>query len=122
MTCFVSSLDGANALAARFPSAPVDIVQTQRTPARSDTRCEAVARGGARESASLSHLPALRLHSGADEKAAALAFQRLIRNSTAAGVQPADILETHVYALSERLGELARKVHNNAGHFDRDSV
>jgi enamine deaminase RidA (YjgF/YER057c/UK114 family) len=116
VTCFVSSLDGANALAARFPSAAVDIVQTQRTPARSDTRCEAVARAGALK-ATRFIFTGTQVAFGADEKAAGLAFQRLDRELTAVGVQPSDILETHVYALSEQLGELARKVHKTPGIF-----
>jgi len=112
VTCFVSSLDGANALAARFPGAAVDIVQTQRTPSRSDTRCEAVARGGA----GAPHLAftGTQVAFGRDEKAAALAFQRLDHELTAAGASQVDVLEIHVYALSDRLGELARKVRASA--------
>jgi enamine deaminase RidA (YjgF/YER057c/UK114 family) len=111
VTCFVSSLDSANALAARFPSAAVDIVQTQRTPARTDTRCEAVARGGK----ITPHLAftGTQVAFGSDQKAAALAYKRLDQELTTAGISPADILETHVYALSERLGTLALNTRNN---------
>src|ERR1700744_253444 len=45
VTCFVASTDNAAALTARFPSAAVDIVQTQRSPSHPGTNCEAVARG-----------------------------------------------------------------------------
>lgn len=113
VTCYVSSLDGASALAARFPSAAVDIVQTQRLPARPDRRCEAVMHGGM--IAPRLAFSGTQVAFGADEKAAALAFQRLDRELAAAGVASSDIMETRVYALSERRGELARKVHTTAG-------
>jgi enamine deaminase RidA (YjgF/YER057c/UK114 family) len=105
VTCFVSSLDGAGALAARFPSAAVDIVQTQRMPARPDTRCEAVARGG--QTPPRLAFTGTQVAFGSDQKAAALAYKRLDQELTTAGISPSDILETHVYALSERLGTLA---------------
>ncbi len=115
ITCFVSSLDGAAALAARFPSLAVDIVQTQRTPARSDTRCEAVARGGT-ISPRLA-FTGTQVAFGSDQKAAALAYKRLDQELTTAGISPSDILETHVYALSERLGTLALNTRNNPTAF-----
>jgi len=111
VTCFVSSLDGAGALAARFPSAAVDIVQTQRTPARPDTRCEAVARGG--QIATRLAFTGTQVAFGSDQKAAALAYKRLDQELTTAGISPADILETHVYALSERMGTLASNTRNS---------
>lgn len=129
VTCFVSSLDGASTLAARFPSAAVDIVQTQRTPSRPDTRCEAVERSGKNESAraegsAASDKTASRLAFtgtqvafGTDQKAAALAYKRLDQELTTAGVSPSDILETHVYALSERLGTLAVNTRNSPTAF-----
>ncbi len=111
VTCFVSSLDGAGALAARFPSAAVDIVQTQRTPARPDTRCEAVARGGA--IAPRLAFTGTQVAFGSDQKAASLAYKRLDQELNTAGISPSDILQTHVYALSERLGTLALNTRNN---------
>jgi enamine deaminase RidA (YjgF/YER057c/UK114 family) len=115
ITCFVSSLDGAGALAARFPSAAVDIVQTQRTPARPETRCEAVARGGAVPPRLA--FTGTQIAFGADQKAVALAYKRLDQELTNAGISPSDILETHVYALSERLGTLAFNTRNNPTAF-----
>lgn len=116
VSCFVSSLDGASALAARFPAAAVDIVQTQRAPARSEVNCEAVARGGPVKAPRLA-FTGTQVAFGQDDKAAALAFQRLDRELNAAGVRSSDILATRVYALSERLGELARKVRGPDGLF-----
>jgi enamine deaminase RidA (YjgF/YER057c/UK114 family) len=115
VTCFVSSLDGASALAARFPTAAVDIVQTQRTPARPGTRCEAVARGGR----IYPHLAftGTQVAFGADQKAASLAYKRLDQELSAAGISPNEILETHVYALSERLGTLAFNTRYNPTSF-----
>jgi len=115
VTCFVSSLDGAGALAARFPSAAVDIVQTRRTPTRPDTRCEAVARGG--QIAARLAFTGTQVAFGADQKAASLAYKRLDQELTGVGVSPSDILQTHVYALSERLGTLALNTRNNATGF-----
>jgi enamine deaminase RidA (YjgF/YER057c/UK114 family) len=115
VTCFVSSLDGANALAARFPSAAVDIVQTQRSPARPDARCEAVARGGV-ISTRLA-FTGTQVAFGSDQKAASLAYKRLDQELNAAGISPSDILETHVYALSERLGTLALKTRSSPAAF-----
>ncbi len=128
VTCYVSSLDGAGALAARFPSAAIDIVQTQRTPARPDTRCEAVARGGksvqAEGSVVRDKTTALRLAFtgtqvafGSDQKAASLAYKRLDQELNTAGISASDILQTHVYALSERLGTLALNARNNPAAF-----
>ncbi len=116
VTCFVSSLDGAGALAARFPSAAVDIVQTQRTPTRPDTRCEAVARGGQPSLPRLA-FTGTQVAFGSDQKAASLAYKRLDQELNSAGISPSDILETHVYALSERLGTLALNTRNNPAAF-----
>jgi enamine deaminase RidA (YjgF/YER057c/UK114 family) len=115
VTCFVSAVDGAGALAARFPAVAVDVVQTQRTPAPSEARCEAVASGG-RTSPRLA-FTGTQVAFGTNAKAASLAFQRLDRELSAAGVPSSDIIETRVYALSERLGDLARRVHTSPGAF-----
>jgi enamine deaminase RidA (YjgF/YER057c/UK114 family) len=116
VSCFASSFSGANAIAARFPSASVNLVQTQRTPARNGTSCEAVVRGGSSKWPRLA-FTGTQVAFGADEKAAILAFRRLDRELSAAGVQTPDIVEMHVYSLSERLGELARKVRTSPGEF-----
>jgi enamine deaminase RidA (YjgF/YER057c/UK114 family) len=114
VTCFVSSIESANSIAARFPSVPVTVVQTQRAPGRAGETCEAVGRGGNVRAPRLA-FTGTQAAFGADEKAAALAYQRLDRELVAAGVQTSDIVETHVYALSERVGELARKIRSTPG-------
>jgi enamine deaminase RidA (YjgF/YER057c/UK114 family) len=114
VSCFVSAMESAGAIAARFPSAAVDLVQTQRAPAHSEANCEAVARGGNIRAAKLA-FTGTRVAFGTDEKAAALAFQRLDRDLGDAGVEPAGIVATNIYPLSVRIGELARKVRSTPG-------
>ncbi len=114
VSCFVSSLDGASAIATRFAGVKVNVVQTQRVPAQTRTHCEAVARGGRVKAPRLA-FTGTQVAFGQDEKAAALAFQRLDRELGAAGVHTQDIVETNVYALSERSGDLARKVRTTPG-------
>jgi enamine deaminase RidA (YjgF/YER057c/UK114 family) len=110
VTCFVSEIGGdAGTIAARFPSASVNVVQTQRAPLKSGAACEAVARGVVATVPKLA-FTGTRVAFGGDEKAAALAFERLDRDLRGAGVDPADMIATHIYPLSPRLGELALKV------------
>ena len=116
VTCFAGSAGGGNSIAARFPSAAVDVVQAQRTPARAESKCEVVARGGKVKSTRLAFTGPL-VAFAPDENAAALAFQRLDRELTASGIEASGIVETNVYALSERMGELARKIRFGIGAF-----
>ena len=111
ITCFANSLEGAEARL--FPSVTVNVVQTQRTPARAAERCEAVVRGGT--VAPRLAFTGTQLAFGTDEKAATLAFKRLDQELTVAGISPSEILETHIYALSERLGTLALDARPNPG-------
>jgi enamine deaminase RidA (YjgF/YER057c/UK114 family) len=114
VTCFVSSIDNEGTLEARFPSAPVTVVQTQRAPGRAGEICEAVGRGGAVKAPRLA-FTGTQVAFGVDEKAAALAFQRLDRELNTAGGEVSDIIQTNVYSLSERIGELARKIRTTPG-------
>lgn len=114
VTCFVSSLDSAKSIAARFPSVPVNVVQMQRAPAGASEVCEAVGRGGSVKAPRLA-FSGTQIAFGAGEKAAALAFQRLDRDLSAAGVGTGDLIETHVYSLSERMGELVRGIRAGPG-------
>lgn len=114
VSCFVSAMSAPAAITARFPAAAVDLVQTQREPARSEASCEAVARGGNIRAAKLA-FTGTRVAFGADEKAAALAFQRLDRDLSDAGIEPAGIVAANIYPLSVRIGELARKVRPTPG-------
>ena len=114
VTCFVSSMVSASPIAARFPSAAVDLVQTQRAPARNEASCEAVARGGTTKVQQLA-FSGTQVAFGVDEKAGALAFQRLERGFADAGVVTAGVVMTNVYALSSRMGEMARLVRRGPG-------
>jgi enamine deaminase RidA (YjgF/YER057c/UK114 family) len=114
VSCFVSAIVSADSITSRFPSAAVDLVQTQRAPAQSAASCEAVARGRNIKSARLA-FTGTRVAFGADEKAAKLAFQRLDRDLSDAGIDPADIIATSIYPLSVRIGELAQHVHSTTG-------
>jgi enamine deaminase RidA (YjgF/YER057c/UK114 family) len=114
VTCFVSAMTSPGAIIARFPSAALDLVQTQRTPAHSEASCEAVAGGGRINAAKLA-FTGTQVAFGADQKAARLAFQRIDRDLGEAGVDPSDIVATNIYPLSVPMGDLARKVRTTAG-------
>jgi enamine deaminase RidA (YjgF/YER057c/UK114 family) len=114
VSCFVSAIGAPAAITARFPSAAVDLVQTQRTPAQSEASCEAVGRGRSITVPKLA-FTGTRVAIGADEKAAKLAFGRLDRDLSEAGSYPADIISTNIYPLSARIGELVRKVRSTSG-------
>jgi enamine deaminase RidA (YjgF/YER057c/UK114 family) len=112
VSCFVSGMSNPTQLtasiAARFPSAAVDLVQTQRAPYRGLALCEAVARG-AKQSAQKLAFTGTRVAFGSQEKDAALAFQRLDRDLAEAGASPSDIVFTNIYPLSDPVAELVRK-------------
>jgi enamine deaminase RidA (YjgF/YER057c/UK114 family) len=114
VSCFVSAIRSPAPITARFPAAAVDLVQTQRLPAHSEASCEAVAGGGNIKSAKLA-FTGTQVAFGADARAARLAFQRIDRDLSEAGVEPADIVATNIYPLSVPIGELARKVRSTAG-------
>jgi enamine deaminase RidA (YjgF/YER057c/UK114 family) len=114
VSCFVSEIGTSAPIAARFPSAAVNLVQTQRAPMRSEASCEAVGRGGNIKAPKLA-FTGTQVAFGTDEKAANLAFQRIDRDLSEAGIEPDDIIATNIYPLSVRTGELARKVRSTAG-------
>jgi enamine deaminase RidA (YjgF/YER057c/UK114 family) len=114
VSCFVSEIGSPGAIAARFPVAVVDLVQTQRTSARAEANCEAVARGRTVQSPRLA-FTGTQVAFGWDEKAAKLAFQRIDRDLGEAGIDPAGIVATNIYALTAGMGELARKVRATSG-------
>jgi hypothetical protein len=114
VSCFVSAIGTPAAIIARFPSAAVDVVQTQRAPLRSEASCEAVGRGGNIRAAKLA-FTGTQVAFGVDEKAAKLAFQRVDRDLSDAAVEPSDIVATSIYPLSARIGELARQVRSTSG-------
>ena len=114
VSCFVSAIGSPAPIAARFPSAAVDLVQTQRAPSESEANCEAVARGGNIRAAKVA-FTGTQISFGTDERAATLAFQRLDRDLSEAGIAPGDIVATNIYPLSVAIGELARKVRPAGG-------
>lgn len=114
VTCYVSSLASAGTLASRFAGAAVDVVQTLRAPGSAAPQCEAIARGGKVRAAQIA-FTGTHVALGTDERAMRLAFQRMDRSLTEAGVQPAEIVMTHLYPLSGRIGEAAKTVRNAPG-------
>jgi enamine deaminase RidA (YjgF/YER057c/UK114 family) len=113
VTCFVSSMNNPAALtaaiAARFPGAALDLVQSQRAPYSSSASCEAIARGTQVTAAKLA-FTGTRVAFGAEEKNATLAFQRLERDITEAGADPSSIVMTNVYPLSRPVAAMVRKL------------
>lgn len=114
VSCFVSAINDAAVISAKFPSSAVNLVQTQRLPDHSEASCEAVARGGNIKASKLA-FTGTQVAFGTDEKAARLAFQRIERDLSEAGIDPADIIATNIYPLSARIGELARKARTTPG-------
>lgn len=138
VTCFLSSLEKADALrgqlASAYPHAALDLLQTQREPVRAVAGCEAVAspretRGPRVEflnpqdlaqSSGESQIALLRaphtVFSGAqvsfgfDDRDARLAFERLQKELDKAGVSPADIAFVRFYPLSQKIADQVRRV------------
>jgi len=115
VSCFVSAITSPEKITARFPSAAVNLVQTQRAPVRAGASCEAVTQGGIIKAPRLV-FTGTQVAFGTDEKAAELAFQRIDRYVSDAGVgDPVRIVATNIYSLSPATGELARKVRSAPG-------
>jgi enamine deaminase RidA (YjgF/YER057c/UK114 family) len=122
ISCFVSDLTGASelsaAIAARFPAAVVDLVQTQRASSRTLAACEGIARaagsGPAVKSPRLA-FTGTQAAFGVEEQNARQAFQRLDRELAEAGVAASDIVSMSVYPLSLPIAELAGKVRPTQG-------
>lgn len=117
ISCFVSDLTGSSALsaaiAARFPAAVVDLVQTQRASSRALAACEGIARATGSGPAVKSPRVAFtgtQIAMGIEEQNARQAFQRLDRELAEAGVAASDIVCMSVYPLSLPIAELAGKV------------
>jgi enamine deaminase RidA (YjgF/YER057c/UK114 family) len=109
VTCFVSAMTDRASLSARFPSAAIDLVQTQRAPFAALAQCEAVSRGSQVMAGKLA-FTGTRVAFGAQQKDAALAFQRLDRDLSEAGADVSGIVMTNVYPLSRTIGEMVRKL------------
>jgi hypothetical protein len=112
VSCFVSLLTDASelsaAIASRFPSAAVNLVQNQRGPYQRLAICEAAARGSRITSERLA-FTSTRVAFGSDEKDARLAFQRLDHDLASAGAASTSAVFIHLYPLSFPIGEMSRK-------------
>jgi len=137
ITCFLSALDNLDAIrtrvAAEYPRAAPDYVQTQREPPHAMAACEAVASaqtaaarlefrnlpGGAR--AALTGSPRVVLTSaqtsfGYQESDTRLAFERFGKILEEGGVSWKDAALVRFYPLSEKMADQVRKV--RSGFFD----
>jgi hypothetical protein len=123
VSCFVDDIARASDLTAsltsKFPSASIDVMQTQRQPPRPVTVCEAVVRGGKGGHYVFTGTQAA---FGFEAKDAALAFQRVSKELTAAGVAPGDIVLTNVYALTKPIADMALKSRTMGGEVSAVSV
>jgi len=114
VSCFVSTMNRPEeltaAIAAKFPSAAVNLVQPQRGPGRGMAVCEAVT-PGSRISAERLAFTGTRVAFGDSEKDAALVFQRMDRDLTETGASPASIVFRHVYPLTGAVADMVARGH-----------
>jgi enamine deaminase RidA (YjgF/YER057c/UK114 family) len=138
VTCFLSSLDrlgdSRELVAAQYPKASLNFVQTERAPARAMASCEAVASLSwntgsalvlkdapglptepgqsqmALVGASRVVLTGTQVSFGYEEKDARLAFERSRRVLEQAGATMADLAFAHYYPLSAGIATQVRKV------------
>ena len=138
VSCFLSSLDKFEAtrsrLAADYPRAAINLVQTQREPIHAVTGCEAVA--APRETAGprlqilnpqepaptadgsqvavirAAHtvFTAAQVSFGFEERDARLAFERLQKVLEQASVSPPDVAFVRFYPLSQKIADQVRRV------------
>lgn len=146
VTCFLSSLDKLaetrKLVAAEYPTAELNFVQTQRAPGRALAACEAVARlkedpgtplrlvnieGQAPEPGeshvALVQAPRLVLTGtqnsyGYEEQDSRLAFERLQKVLEQAGASPRDVAFARFYPLASGIATQVRKL--RAGFFSND--
>jgi len=140
ITCFLSSLDNVeqtrSRLAADYPKAALDVLQTQREPIRAMAGCEAVAAPGESAGPPLEFRnPAVpegagvaivrsahTLFTGAqtsfgfEERDAQLAFERLQKLLEQNSVSLRDVAFARLYPLSQKIADQVRKV--RAGFFE----
>jgi enamine deaminase RidA (YjgF/YER057c/UK114 family) len=118
VTCFVSTMpDGAGLLglvSARFPGAAANVVMGQRGPSHGLAQCQSVRRGTGAGAGKLAFTGS-RVAFGLEEKDASLAFQRLDRDLSEAGLASQSIVFTNIYALSTAAGEMARRLRARGG-------
>ncbi|HWE51345.1 MAG TPA: hypothetical protein VG273_16255 [Bryobacteraceae bacterium] len=111
VSCFVTDIAASTLtpaiLSARFPSAAVTLVQTERNPGRAVTQCEAIVRGGKTGRLAFT---GTRGAFGSEESDIRLAFTRLYKDLTDAGAPPAGILATNIYPISAALTIVVRGI------------
>lgn len=116
VTCFVDDIAKAGSLASSltsaFPGAAVNVVQAQRLSPRPIAACEAAVRGGRTGQYVFSGTQAA---FGFENRDANLAFQRIGKALADAGVSPADVIETRIYALTKPIADMAMKVRSQPG-------
>jgi len=135
VTCFTSSLDGVprmqSMLAARYPSAAIDVVMLQRASPRGVVDCEATARLSETQTSLFENLkngqavavsaPTLALSGiqmafGFDDNDARLAFQRLDKALEPFGASMKGAAKVNYYPLSSSIAKQVRRV--SAEFFD----
>lgn len=113
VSCFVSGLLGSTGMIAdlnsRFPSVPVNLVQTQRLPYRAFAQCEAVAKAAGKGGGMIA-FTGTRVAFGAQEKDATLAWQRLDRDLADSGSSPDNVIYSRIYQLQSPVAVAARKL------------
>ncbi|HYA16291.1 MAG TPA: hypothetical protein VEF06_02435 [Bryobacteraceae bacterium] len=114
VTCFLSDLAKASEITARFPHAAVAAVQTQRLPPRPVTECQAVVPGGKTGRYAFSGTQAA---FGFESRDANLAFERIGRELTAAGLTLPDVVLTNIYALTKPIADMALKARPAPGEY-----
>lgn len=145
VTCFLSSLDQLDTtrvqVAAAYPKAALDFVQTQRSPTRGLAACEAVARlpvepgvpvklmnpeglppAAGQSQIALVDTPEIVLSGaqasfGYQESDARLAFERLSRELQQAGSSSQQVVFEHCYPLTQSIAGQVRKIEPD--FFDR---
>lgn len=137
VTCFLSSLDGVagvrQKVAAAYPRAALDFVQTQREPLQAVAGCEAVAAPSspagrlelinspdlpntpgqsqiARVGAAHVVLTGSQVCFGFEDRDARLAFERLGKELEAAGASPRDVAFVRYYPLSQKIADQIGRV------------
>lgn len=123
VTCFATSLDEAahieSMMAARFPTAALDLVQTERAASRSSVGCEAIARATSAEAAPVGAalirservvLTGMQVAYGFREEDGRLAFERMNRILSPYGASTKSAALIDVYPLSSSIAAQAMRV------------
>lgn len=118
VTCFATLLDDAArisaAMAAKFPGAALDLVQTQRAATRSAVSCEAVARATSNDAASVSSgrvvLTGTQVAYGFSDDDARLAYKRMDRVLAPFGASTKTAAVLNIYSLSQSITAQAARL------------